>query len=227
MRHTQDEIFCAHEGNEWFDRNRGALEKFDSSFDLPSVLINYYGLKPKRILEVGAANGFRLAALRERYECKVVAVEASDKAIADGKVKFPFVDFTKGVAHDISLRDSFDLIIVNFVFHWIDRSNLLKCVSEIDRLLGNKGFLIIGDFFPSNFVKVRYHHLPQQEVYTYKQNYAAVFLASGLYHAVAALTSHHATIELSSEVPEDERTSVCLLQKELSDHYTEFVMPLR
>jgi len=227
MRRTQDEIFCAHEGNDWFNRNRGALEKFDSSFHPPSVLINYYALKPKRILEVGAANGFRLAALGKRYGCKVVAVEASDKAIADGKVKFPTVDFIKGVAHDIMLRDSFDLIIVNFVFHWIDRVNLLKSVSEIDRLLDNKGFLIIGDFFPSNFVKVRYHHLPQQDVYTYKQNYAAVFLASGLYHAVATLTSHHATRELSSEVPEDERTSVCLLQKQLSDHYTEFVPPVR
>jgi hypothetical protein len=116
---------------------------------------------------------------------------------------------------------------VNFVFHWIERSNLLKSVAEIDRLLGNKGFLIIGDFFPSNFVKVRYHHLAKQEVYTYKQDYAAGFLASGLYHAVAALTSHHATIELSSEVSEDERTSVCLLQKELSDHYAESVLPVR
>jgi SAM-dependent methyltransferase len=227
MRYTQDDIFSAREGDEWFDRNRGALEKFDSSFDLPSVLINYYGLKPKRILEVGAANGYRLAALRERYGSKVVAVEASDKAIADGKIKFPYVDFIKGVAHDISLTDSFDLIIVNFVFHWIDRSNLLKSVSEIDRLLGNKGFLIIGDFLPSNFVKVRYHHLPQQAIYTYKQNYAAIFLAAGLYHAVATLTSHHARSELSSDVPEDERTSVCLLQKQLSDHYTEFVTPTR
>jgi SAM-dependent methyltransferase len=102
MRHTQEEVFSAREGDEWFGRNKDALKKFDSNYDLPLVLINYYGLKPKCILEVGAANGFRLAALRERYGCRVVAVEASDTAIADGKVKFPFVDFIQGFAHDIS-----------------------------------------------------------------------------------------------------------------------------
>ena len=227
MQRSQDEVFSAFEGNKWLERNKQALDRFDPETDFPLKLMNLYHLRPRRVLEVGAANGFRLAAIAERYSARVVAVEPSAEAILDGKTRFSSVEFVRGVGHAIPLQELFDLIIVNFVIHWIDRSNLLKSVSEIDRLLDNKGFLIIGDFSPSNFVKVRYHHLPQQGVYTYKQNYAAVFLASGLYHAVAALTSHHATGELSSEVPEDERTSVCLLQKQLSDHYTEFVPSVR
>ena len=227
MEHSQDESFAAFEGNNWFERNKSALEHFDPDADFPLKLMDLYGLHPQNVLEVGAANGGRLAAISERCDARAVAIEPSKDAILNGKSTFPKVEFVQGIACEIPLQEHFDLIIVNFVFHWIDRNNLLKSVSEIDRLLDNKGFLIIGDFLPSNFVKVRYHHLPQSGIYTYKQNYAAVFLASGLYRVVAALTGHHGRSELSSEVPEGERTIVCLLQKQLSDQYMDFINTAR
>jgi len=227
MPYRQDEIFSNFEGNRWLERNKNALEHFDPETDFPLKLINLYHLRPRSILEVGAANGFRLAAMSRPDSTRLVAVEPSDEAIDDGRRKFPSVQFVRGVAHAIPLDELFDLIIVNFVFHWIDRINLLKSVSEIDRLLDNNGFLIIGDFLPTNFWKVRYHHLPCQNIYTYKQNYATVFLASGLYHVVGALTGHHATNDLTSEVPEHERKIVCLLQKQMDDHYTEIALPVR
>ena len=115
----------------------------------------------------------------------------------------------------------FDLVIINFVFNWIDRSNLLRSVAEIDRLLVDGGFLIIGDFLPSNLTKVRYHHLPEKEVYTYKQNYAATFLASGLYHPVSLLTSHHTSRALNAEATEDQRAGAWLLRKMVREQYVE------
>jgi SAM-dependent methyltransferase len=125
------------------------------------------------------------------------------------------------VAYAIPLQELFDLIILNFVFNWIDRTNLLRSVAEIDRLLVDGGFLIIGDFFPSNLTKVRYHHLDDEKVYTYKQNYAGIFTASGLYHPVCLITADHSSKTLTAEVAESERIGIWLLQKKLRDHYVE------
>jgi SAM-dependent methyltransferase len=221
MQLSQDQIFAAFEGDNWFARNKNALEQFDPEADFPLRLIEMYRLRPHNVLEIGAANGFRLAAISERYDAKVVAVEPSVEAIRDGEARFPDVEFIQGEASTISLEGLFDLIIVNFVFHWIDRSSLLRSVAEIDRLLADGGFLIIGDFFPSNLARVRYHHLAEEEVYTYKQNYAATFLASGLYHPVCLITGNHSSKALMGKVAENERTGVWLLRKVLEEHYVE------
>lgn len=142
-------------------------------------------------------------------------------------MRYPFIEFIQGLASAIPLKEAFDLIIVNFVFHWMDRSSLLRSVAEIDRLLEDKGFLIIGDFFPSGQLRVPYHHLPNQQVYTYKQNYAAPFLTSGLYRLVCVLTGEHASKALVADVPEMERIGVFLLQKTLTEGYVESNFPIR
>jgi len=121
------------------------------------------------------------------------------------------------------LRGSFDLIIVNFVFHWIDRANLLRSMAEIDRLLEDSGYLIIGDFLPSNLTKVQYHHMEDPKIYTYKQNYAATFTASGLYHLVCLLTRQASLKPLTALTSEEGRIGVWLLQKNLDGHYVEGV----
>jgi SAM-dependent methyltransferase len=148
-----------------------------------------------------------------------VAVEPSARAVLDGKENFPEVSFVRGTASALPLRQTFDLVIVNFVFHWIDRQNLLEVVAEADRLVADCGFLIIGDFYPANQLQVRYHHLQDQEIYTYKQNYAAIFLASGMYHPVALLTAHHADKRLNAEVAESDRIGAWLLRKGMRSHY--------
>jgi SAM-dependent methyltransferase len=215
----QDRLFSDFEGDRWFDRNRGALNAFDPAADLPLKLIGLYGLNPERVLEIGAANGFRLAAIRERTGAEAVALEPSGEAIRNGKASYPFVTFIRGTVSAVPLRDSFDLVIVNFVFHWVDRQNLLHAVAEVDRLVGEGGYLLIGDFYPANQLQVRYHHLETEEIFTYKQNYAAMFLASGLYHQVSLLTAHHANKELQARVAETERIGAWLLRKELQGHY--------
>lgn len=215
----QDNLFSDFEGDRWFERNRRALNVFDASADLPLKLIALYGLTPERVLEVGAANGFRLAAIHERTGARAVAVEPSAQAVLNGKASFPFITFIRGTASAVPLRETFDLVIVNFVFHWIDRQNLLRAVAEVDRLVRDGGYLLIGDFHPANRLQIHYHHLESEEVYTYKQNYAATFLASGLYHPVAHLTAHHATKELQARVAESDRIGAWLLRKELFGHY--------
>ena len=215
----QDKLFSEFEGDRWFERNRRTLDSFDASADLPLKLIGLYEITPARVLEIGAANGFRLAAIHERSGAEAVALEPSAQSVLNGKASFPFVTFIRGTASAVPLRGSFDLVIVNFVFHWIDRQSLLRAVAEVDRLVSDGGYLLIGDFHPANQLRVPYHHLKTQEVFTYKQNYAETFLASGLYHPVCLLTAHHSTRELQARVTEGERIGAWLLRKELRGHY--------
>lgn len=217
----QDKVFSDFEGDRWFECNRRTLNAFDASADLPLKLIGLYGFTPERVLEIGAANGFRLAAIHQSTGAEVVAVEPSAQAVLNGKASFPFITFIRATASAVPLRESFDLVIVNLVFHWIDRQSLLRAVAEVDRLVREGGYLLLGDFYPANQLQVRHHPLKNRELYIYKQNYAATFLASGLYHPVSLVTAEDSTNELKCRVGEHERIGVWLLRKDSCGHYIE------
>jgi len=212
---TQDEVFKAGEADRWFDRNKHAIERLRDD-DVPLRLLELYKLAPASVLEIGAANGYRVAELARRTGAKGVAIELSKSAIEDGRARFPHVEFHQGEACALPLvaDTTFDLVIVHFVLHWIDRKNLLRCVAEIDRVVADGGYLLVGDFHPWHAARNKYHHLPDAGVMTYKQDYAQIFVASELYQPVCMLTSNH-RLDLDPAVPDDGRSAVTLLRKRL------------
>ncbi len=221
MATTQDQAFADFEGDNWFKRNRKALECWDPTKDLPLRVIELYQLRPASVLEIGAANGFRLEEIRKRWGSRVVAVDPSAEAIRDGAKRFPSVEFHRGRAAAVPLREHFELIVVNHVFHWIERASLIASVAEVDRLLVDGGFLVIGDFCPAVPTKVRYHHLLGEHVYTFKQDYASLFLSSGVYRSICVITAEHTQKTLTAHVREQNRIGAWLLQKSLEDTYVE------
>lgn len=123
-----------------------------------------------------------------------------------------------GFSHDLNrFKDNyFDCVIVSFVFHWIDRSKLFETVSEIDRVLTDGGFLIIQDFSPKNACKTKYHHLENEEVYTYKQNYWDIFFSSNLYNII----SHEKFLHNPNEKESDQNMcSMVVMKKNLYSNY--------
>lgn len=191
---SQDSIFSEREGNRWFERNRMALETNDKT-DWPSHLIklleNKSGLQS--VVELGCSNGYRLNRIRKDLanNCRCIGVDASHEAIDDGKQRYPDLELHQGVLTAVPLQDEFDLVIVNFVLHWVDRRTLVKSLSEIDRLTKDRGLLVFGDFLPDYQQRRRYHHLPNDNVYTYKQDYARIFEAFGTYRELSRVTFHH------------------------------------
>ena len=220
---NQDDIFANYEGDNWFKRNQKAVKQRVLENDLPLKIMNLYNLKPKKVLEIGGANGYRLAAIREKYGTeRLTVVEPSKMAIQEGQLLYPFIEFIQGLAHDTILEEKFDLIILHGVFHWVGRSNLLLSVANIDRLLEDLGFLIIGDFLPANRCRVPYHHLPVNQVYTYKQNYTEPFLSSGLYRTVCMLTYDHSTEKMVADIDGMNCFGAFLLQKTMSMGYLDY-----
>lgn len=211
----QDKIFLK-EGDRWFERNLQSLRKID---DIVIFLIDLYNLYPSKVFELGSSNGYRLARIKEKFDCYVIGVEPSHKACFDGRKNFS-LEMIRGVGSEIPIKDNvFDLVIVNSVFHWIDRQNLLKTVSELDRILKDGGFIIIGDFFPDYlYLKVRYHHLSDKHVFTYKQDYSKIFTFSGIYKKIATLTYDVSDKKLKTSIGRDYKFSVTLMQKNLNDY---------
>ncbi len=209
----QGDLFANLEGDRWFERNRGALDRWEPATDTPMHLLARVQPAPATVLEIGAANGYRVAAIVAATGCRGVAVEPSAEAIADGRHRYPNVEFHQGRIDSVAVDEAFDFVIVNFVLHWVDRSRLLPAVAEIDRLVASEGHLVIGDFLPATPTRTKYHHLPDGQAFTYKQDYPALFTASGLYEVVVSLTGSHSAGVPAEDVPDEDRVGFALLYK--------------
>ena len=185
---TQDMIFQNGEGDQWYKRNKGGLSP---RADFACKLIEDIGIHPQRIAEVGCSNGYRLEYLRQKYNAQCFGYDISKEAIERGREEFPEIHLESGAVHEIPVGDPFDLVICYGVLCWVDRSRLVQSMGTIDALVRRGGALVIGDFCPDYQQKRRYHHLPNEEVYTYKQNYAAFFKGTGLYREIAFFTYNH------------------------------------
>src|SRR6476661_2414909 len=125
----QKSAFLEYEANQWFKRNFEALKNYREKDDKIICLLKDYKIEPVRILEIGCSAGHRLNGLKKTYPLTdVYGVEPSKEAIAYGETHYPNVHFLNTTADDMSKfeDESFDVVIVGFVFYVIDRRLLLK-----------------------------------------------------------------------------------------------------
>ena len=184
---TQDDIFWNQEADNYFHR-RNHSDRSDADRlqdDLPLELIRRNAITASPIAEIGAYNGFRLAEMNAESGCDATAFEPSSLAIEEGRRLYPQVQFIRNTSTALDAADGdFNMVIIDFVLHWIDRSNLFRTIAEADRILAEDGWLIVGDVWTDAPHRTRYHHRPDMEIWTYKQDYAALFLSSNCYQEV-------------------------------------------
>ena len=125
---TQDEIFQSGEGDQWYERNKVKLVPKD---DFICRMIESIGVHPRRIVEVGCSNGYRLEYLRQKFHAVCYGYDISNEAIEAGCDAFPEIHLKQKALHEIPYDTSFDLVICNFVLHWVDRSLLVQSMSRI------------------------------------------------------------------------------------------------
>lgn len=174
---TQETSFLNQEGDQWYHRNKAVMDtrKSDPCLDA----IKTAGIVPNRVIEIGCSKGWRLKALYDLYGCSVTGIDPSAAALLDGERAYPMVNFIRATADNIPLEEPFDLVIVSFVLHWVSRHLLFKAFAEMDRLTRASGYLLINDFYSEAAQVVPYHHMAG--LFTYKQNYARVFIDSHSY----------------------------------------------
>ena len=212
----QDVIFKQSEGNAWFHRN---AERLDDS-NRPDVVRDMLNLlSPKRrasigsVCDVGCSAGGRLDRLRTLLgpDTRLCGFDASDDAIATGTKSYPNLDLRPGLADAPPFTERFDLVIVSFVLHWIDRRRIAAAIAAVDHLVSEGGLLIISDFLPDHPCARRYHHRDDVELFTYKQDYSPAFTANGRYLEIARHVFPHDCESHYVDVSEDQNRAMCAI----------------
>lgn len=168
-------------------------------------------LNPTTILEVGCSNGYRLAKLQKDYHAACYGIEPSKKAIIQGQKRFPETIFKQGVATQLPYENAkFDMIIFGFVLYLCSRDNLFQIAAEADRVLADKGHLIIVDFHTSYPYKNKYIH--SENIDSYKFDHSKMFAWNPSYQIIYQKKESHDQTILDLE-NEDNVISVTILTK--------------
>jgi len=173
---TQKGAFLHGEGDAYFHRNLAALERYHAAALADAVadpvIRALDDLRPARILEVGAANGWRLDVARQRWGAHCVGIDPSALAVADGRARFPEITLQVGTA-DVLPHAQFDCVIFGFCLYLCDRSDLFRIAAEADRILADDGLIVVYDFFPPSPYRNSYAH--RSGVYSYKMDYSVMW----------------------------------------------------
>ena len=173
----QKQIFLESEGDAWHFRNQSALLKknlHNKDFIINEILsiYKYESSKKLKILEIGCGNGYRLDWLQKNIKTICFGIEPSKQAvevaISNG------LQVKQGTADSLPFdKNSFDIIIFGFCLYLCDREDLFKIAAEADRVCKNPGWIIIKDFYNSNFASNDYHHL--KGLKSFKMDYRSIF----------------------------------------------------
>jgi SAM-dependent methyltransferase len=226
---AQDDVFLQSEGDQWYRRNKLAIENPEKIDWASRVIELLESAKDARsVLDLGCSDGWRLAKVKKHFaekgnkSAKYVGVDASQEAVAGGMKRYEGLQLLKGSLSDIPVRETFDLVIVNSVFHWVDRANLAKSVAEVDRVTADGGHLIIGDFSPDAPSRRIYHHYTEKQLFTFKQDYPKIFESLGTYKEAARLTYDCDYAGYKAQVSDTSvRAYVVALKKSLGHFYVE------
>lgn len=197
MMGRQSDIFLKGEGAAWLERNK---DKIDRENDPVLAAIREAKIRPRNVLEIGCANGWRLDILRDEFECEAIGQDPGASGLASW--------IYKGTADDTNWESGcFDLLIYGFCLYLCDREDLFKIVAEGDRVLRDGGYLVIWDFYPEYPHAVPYRHY--DGIFSYKMDYAQLWLANPAY-SLFWRTLHDVTND-----PGD-MTAVTILKKGMS-----------
>ena len=214
----QKDVFLASEGDAWYQRNKSHYESLPENHDSLLDFVKVQELKPKKVLEIGCANGRRLNLFEKEFNAECFGIDVSSSAIKDGSTLFPSLNLSIGSADKLDYPDgSFDLIIFGFCLYLCDRNDLFQIAAQADRVLKNGGYIIIQDFHPVLPYKNEYSHL--EGIYSYKMNNSNLFLWNPAYTQFALDISTHG--DKSMRIDENERVSISLLYKDLDNAYRE------
>jgi ubiquinone/menaquinone biosynthesis C-methylase UbiE len=177
---TQSQEFLDNLGDAYFRRNKDSF----GHKDFIGSCLDQSGIKPRAILEIGCANGWRLKRYKEKYGCEVRGIEPSREAIeaADPSIR-EFISV--GTAARIPYEaNSFDMVIFGFCLYLCESQDWFKIVSESDRVLEDDGHIVINDWASARPIRVML-----KEGYAFVIDHRNLWLGSPAYRVVVDSTT--------------------------------------
>lgn len=213
----QKKLFLESEGNKWYQRNiKGKSHADIIEKDLIIKIVKTLNIKPKRVLEIGCSNGYRLEGMRNLFECECFGIEPSVEAVNEGQILYPMITINQGTSDVIDFTESFfDVVILGFFLYLCDREDLFKIACEVDRVLSDEGCIFILDFNTSFPYKNKYKHC--EGVYSYKMDYARMFNWNPIYSIIFHQSFSHGYEYKFNNI--DDRIAITVLHKNINQSY--------
>jgi ubiquinone/menaquinone biosynthesis C-methylase UbiE len=199
--------------DDYFQRNVRKLDANQPASESTKFIAGHIGASSK-LLEIGAANGRTLEQIRRMSGCNASGIDPSPLAIADGRSRYPDLRLNVASADALPFDDGqFDAVLIGFCLYLVDRADLFRIVMEADRVLANQGLLIITDFDPGLSCRTPFVH--SEGRWSYKTDYAALWLANPQYVLVSKMSFSHASNGF--HLDPHERVSTTILFKQSVD----------
>ena len=213
---NQSSIFLEGEGDNYFLRNKAALEVRSGASEITWLgqALSPFKDKINTVLEIGCSNGAKLEQICGLLDAKGQGIDPSKQAVDEGnrRLSRSGTQLHVGTASRLPFEAlSFDFVYFGFCLYLLDRQDLFAAMAEADRVLKFGGFLAITDFDPIHRHKRPYHH--KDGVFSFKQDYSKVFTESGLYYLVSKNSFSHRQSFFDADG--NERVSTTLLFKEI------------
>lgn len=185
------------ESNNYFERSKNAITDADEvsenahlAGDFIEKYLKAYPGSFKKILEIGCNYGYNLNYLSKRHGIEYWGIEPSDKAVEFGVEQWkdfnPKVHLEQGISNRLSYENQeFDVVMVDFFIYVTPREMIADTVLEVNRVLKERGFLILTDFDTPVFYKRVNKHNDDMPVY--KEDYTQGLLSMG--YSIAEKTS--------------------------------------
>ena len=140
-------------------------------------------IKSKKLLEIGCSTGFVLKKISSLTNAKCYGIDASRKAINDGKKLFKDIKLFHGIIEESKLKkEKFDLIILGFFLFLMPPNKILDLFNIVDNMLKINGQIIIYDMHNIGFKKKNYKH--NINLSTFRWDFKNVFLSLPYYKLV-------------------------------------------
>lgn len=172
----QKKIFLKSEANKFFKRNIERLNKTNYKNHKIVIELQKY-LKSKKnkinLLEIGCCDAGLINFISQKYN-KIECYGVDPSSLALKLQKNSDLKLKIGTADKLLFKKNFfDIVIYNFCLYLCDNDDLIKIVSEADRVLKKNGMIFILDFYHKNIKYIKYIH--RKNIYSRKMNYSKLF----------------------------------------------------
>jgi SAM-dependent methyltransferase len=214
MKQSQKARFLEGEADAYFARNKSVLAKDEAIAAQDPVLPVLERIKPfpRRVLEIGCANGWRLNRMMALGATEGHGIDPSREAIEGGARTYPALRLAVGTADALPFQEgAFDLVVFGFCLYLCDPVDHFAIAAEVDRVLANEGHLVIYDFDPPTPYRNPYAHQPG--LFSYKMDFSRLFLAHPHYQISEKRVEAHGGV---GSLNPDNRVAVTRLTKSVT-----------
>ena len=183
----QKKIFLKKEADKMFIRNIFLYKnKNYKNEKLSKLILNFYkGNNAKKntnsILEIGCGDGSRLEYLSTQLKKKFYGLDPSKKSIFKARKKGIIARI--GTADILPYKNKFfEMVIFGFCLYLVDDEDLFKIITETDRVLNDKGVVVIYDFISKNPKYYNYKHY--KNIFSRHMDYKKFFMTHPSYKLI-------------------------------------------